>query len=184
MTCAEFDLRLDGGLAALDPAALEHARGCARCTAALAAEREIEAGLAAFTLRAPAGFTDRVMAGVARAPRRAVAWAPRPALEWWVRAAADPAVALAFALAGLVLWRGEGILQVALALLQGGLAAGAALVASWPAFSLPAVRIPGAQSTPLIGVAFALALAPAMLWASWRLFGWAERACAPSARAR
>lgn len=57
--------------------------------------------------RAPAGFATRVMAQVALTPRvaPAVAPAPEPAYAFWLRAAAHPAVVLAFMLCGVVaLW--------------------------------------------------------------------------------
>lgn len=181
MTCAEFDRRLDdAGIAALDREALDHATQCARCAAALAAAREIEGALAAFSAAAPAGFTERVMKRVSGSTRRARVWSVPFELDWWVRAAADPAAALAVAVTGLLVWRGDAALKLASALVSEGFAGMVAWLGRWPSIPAPSARMMTQFSNPLVVTALALAVAPAMIWASWRLFTWAERACTPA----
>ena len=116
--CLAFERLLDEGEPLRLPAtALEHARTCEHCARALARARSLEMALerhfapesAADTV--PAGFTDRVMARVLRGEARGVRWLALPdALPWWTRATADPAVVLAFGVAALILWRGDGLI--------------------------------------------------------------------------
>ena len=180
MTCAEFDRWLDeGAVAAPEREALEHLRTCARCAAALRAARELDVALADFAAPAPAGFTERVMRRVVDAPRRVVAWAPAAEMAWWVRVAADPAVALALVVGGLVAWRGAALPGVAMSLVESALAklpgAPPALPggADWRALIAP-------LSSPSVVLALSIAVAPGMLWASWRLYAWLERSFTPA----
>lgn len=122
MDCLAFERLLDDGAPhRLSAPALAHARECARCERSLARARSLERALERhFTSvpapadAVPAGFTDRVLARVERGEARGVHGLALPeALPWWVRAAADPAVLLAFAVAALIVWRGEQILLAA-----------------------------------------------------------------------
>jgi hypothetical protein len=122
MNCLAFERLLDEGAPhRLSAPALAHAGECARCERSLARARSLERALERqFTSEplpadnVPAGFTDRVLARVERGEARGVRGRALPdALPWWVRAAADPAVLLASAVAALVLWRGERLLEAA-----------------------------------------------------------------------
>lgn len=115
MKCSGFERWLDEGMPeAGAPPARGHTAQCDACARRLAAAVEMDALLAEPT-EAPAEFTDRLMARVEATPRPA----PRvslpalipDALPWWVRAAADPATALSFILAGLVLWKMPAIVE-------------------------------------------------------------------------
>ncbi len=194
MNCERFERWLDdgapegtGGDLAVVTAAEEfrdHAATCARCAAALAAARELESLLAAplRSRAAPAGFTARVMERVEWMERLAPhvgygAELRQPpvaeSMPWWVRAAAEPAAALAFALAALLLWKRDAMLAAAgsmLAQASGSFAAtatAAGRTAGW--LQIPAVFM---RPEILLGVAFAIA--PALVWASWRLWRWGE----------
>src|SRR5262249_31212062 len=145
---------------------------CARCAAELEAQREIEALLATPHVPAPAGFTDRVMERVAGIDARVRALpALAPGLPWWVRAAADPAAVLAFALAALVAWKGTMLLALleTLGARWGAAATGGiqSLVARVPVAPLAGLGAP-------VVLGLELALAPAVAWASWRLWKWFE----------
>jgi len=123
-------------------------------------------GAAQARPRAPLGFADRVLARVALEPRVAPAFAPAfvpavaPESTWtfWLRAAAHPAVALAFALAGVVVAWPAAMAGGAAALLTGtgALVAQGSLALLRAAYAaLPALR------DPLVaGVLLALAVAP------------------------
>lgn len=191
MTCSEFARWLDDGLpegtAAI--AARAHAAACARCAAALAAARELDRLLDAPVTSAPAGLTGSVMTRIAAIESMRAAHpreTPMPgsfAFEttqaWWVRAAAQPAAALAFTLAALVLWQRD-----ALSLHGGALIANAS---GWIAqaldarvftslISLPATHAASdalAKPEVMLGVAFAIA--PVLAWVSASLWHWAER---------
>jgi hypothetical protein len=185
--CRTFDRWLDEGRSpSAEAPMLAHARTCARCTAALAAALEVEALLVEpLATSAPAGFTAGVMRRLAAAPRaRAAIVLPEAApLEWWLRAPADPPAAMALVLAGLLWWLRAPLWAMA--------AAGAAQV-NGAVHALTEVSgiAHAAQlaSGPLSGstgaAALIVGLAPAMLLASWWLFGWSSRAVARSAPAR
>ncbi len=112
------------------------------------------------------------MARVALARRDA--WPPAPpAFDWWVRAAVEPSVALALALAGLVAWRGDLMLALAS---QGLVKLGAELAA------LPAV-VPVAFA-PTARTALWFALLIGIPWASWLLYRWSEAYARPHRGAR
>lgn len=170
MTCERFGAWLDAGCPAdAAGAAAAHAGVCARCGAALAAEREIESLLAAPSSAAPQGFTGRVMhaalnASAARASARP--FGANDAMPWWARAAMQPSTLGAAALAALIAWRpaafeqaGRTGLAAALAAWQGALAeairllgpAGEVMVAS------PAVQLGVLASAALL---FGLAALP------------------------
>src|SRR5262249_39230135 len=117
VNCLAFERLLDQGHPErLSAEALAHARECATCARSLARARSLEAALVAHLFAgaggeaAPAGFADRVMARVERGEARGVRWLTLPdAMPWWTRAAAEPGVALAAAVAALLLWRGDRI---------------------------------------------------------------------------
>ena len=190
MRCADFDRWLDeGSPRAEEGEALAHAGGCARCAAALDSARALDDALASYSIAAPPQFAARVMERVRRAPRverpaRAASYAtPAPAMDWWVRAAADPASALALLLAGLLAWRANAAQHAALAFAQGLLANARPWLdrlTSGSGMALPRLAVP--LGDPNVMLALLLAVAPAMLWISWRLFAWTEHACIPSAR--
>ncbi|MGH7741025.1 MAG: hypothetical protein ACRENS_03280 [Candidatus Eiseniibacteriota bacterium] len=146
--------------------------------------RELEHALEAPPVSAPAMFTDRVMARIAevrragaRAPEfrtAAAGWPGAPALEWWVSAAADPAVALAFALAALLIWRANAIVPACEAALARLLSAPAAAAAP-PGLGALARAMPHGVAA----VALALAILPVFAWGSWRLGQWIERSSLP-----
>lgn len=166
--CEQVDRWLDQDGPESDAAACRaHAASCARCTAALAAALEIETLLAADFAPAPATLTPQVMARVTVARRAEWQVAP-PAFEWWVRAAAQPSVVLAFAIAALLIWRGNLLLALTGqgTVWLGGQLAGAARAV--PAAFDPATRA-ALWFTLLIG-------AP---WASWLLFRWSESYARP-----
>jgi len=169
MNCEAFARWLDDDCpAAEDAAARAHALVCARCAAALDAAEEIGERLARFSTPAPDAFTDRVMARVAAVEEARVTTAPLTSpLDWWVRAAFDPAAALALLLAGLMAWRGEVLWRLAAPVTLGVLDQASRI--GLPRF--PLLERPG------VPLALALAAAPFLLWASWRLFVLAERAC-------
>ena len=193
MTCEQFERWLDDGApdggAAADCRA--HAATCPACAAAAAAARELETRFAAArdasVHRAPAGFTERVMervADVARTSQAIGAWhVPAAAiLPWWVRAAAEPATALAFAVAALLLWKRDAMLVAATSLLaQAGGPLAATVTAADRAVG-SGWRIPAALQRPEVLLGAAFAVAPALFWLSWRLWRWGEDRAAISAR--
>ncbi len=191
MRCAAFTEWLDGGRPETVAVAMRaHAGECPRCAAALRAAQELDEALAVrVRVTAPAGFTAGVMrrvreARAAAAPARVLSLPP--ALAWWVRAAADPWVAVSLLLSATVAWRHEALWAIA-----------ADLAARIAAFGEITLRLPGAGSLtigtpallrvfadPFVLLGLALALAPAGLWASWRLFRWSEHAVAMAGQRR
>jgi len=173
MNCEAFERWLDDGrLESSAPAMHAHAAECARCGAALAAMLELEHVLESAATPAPAHFTERVMSRIREQRARATDRSVEPAFSWWVRAAADPVSALALVVASLLLWRGEALWRVGLAL-----AAGTAHLLSAAGRATPA--LPAPFHDRYVGLGFALALAPLVLWGALRLYTWGERACAP-----
>ena len=172
--------------------AAAHAASCARCAAALAAAREIDSWLETAAVAAPDDLTRRVLARIEAvealrdASSGAAALAPETLgapMVWWVRAAGDPAAALAFTVAGLVIWKGEVITAVAMALAAQATGwVAAAIERAAPAAHLLASRsgslahLPVAEtlSRPDVMLGVAFPLAPALAWVSWRLWRWAE----------
>lgn len=190
MNCLEFERRLDAGeLSTIGNAVLAHTHECARCTQALARARSLERQLErAFSAERgepvtgsvsgdalPATFTAAVMARVERGEARGVRWLAWPeVLPWWARLAAEPAVALAFALSALLLWKGETLLTLS----RGGFAALTILPAQWSAMlqadglatwapALTQALVPGPQAHWSVVAAMLLGTAPV-----FGLFGW------------
>lgn len=167
--CEAFDHWLDGARSDTGPAAA-HAAACSRCAGALSAARAVDEALALPAAgAAPGGFTDAVMRRVRAA--QALSRPPRP-VEWR-RVVGDPVVVAAaaiFASAALA-WRLQAL---------GGVAADLSTrLAAWSgaALSLPAVlaTVPTwgawrALSAPIAQLGLGIALSPAVLWASWRIF--------------
>jgi hypothetical protein len=185
-SCEDFERWLDDGRPGdgrpgdLEAAADAHAAGCGRCRAALAAARSVEEAISLPTATpAPADFTDVVMQRVraAEAERAAERSDAREAsaLGLWLRLAAEPWIAVPCVLVALLAWRWSAFLAVAakltptLALWAD--ATGRAL--GTVTFELPTgLRAPGA----LLGLS--MAAVPVILWASWQLARWSERAFA------
>ena len=189
MNCERLERWLDDGMPPTGEAqAQAHAASCAPCAAALAAARELDARLEAALTAAPAGLTSRIMERISAiedmresdsraAALRELTGGPIP---WWARAAADPAAALAFALAALVLWKRDAILAPALALVARAGGLGDVLAGG---LASPALRGPSASiarlltdmaSRPEIALGIVLGLAPAAGWLAWRLWRWGE----------
>lgn len=183
MTCEDFERWLDDGMPEAGTAlAQDHAAHCARCAPALAAALEVEQFLATPPAPAPAGFADRVMARVeASAAVRASLMAPpsSPAFAWWVRAAAEPAVALALGLAGLLVWKRDAFVAAfsGLLVIAGQLVSEASAIA--PAM-MWTPRIP--TLSPLVSLGLAMVAAPALALGSLALYRWTERLAARPAR--
>jgi len=108
----------------------------------------------------------------------------RPAcapLAWWLAAPAEPAAALAFAAAALIVWKsatlwdwGQALADRTAAAWPGLLRAGADL--------LPLEQVRGAIPGEASSIATLAALAPLAWFASRALARWAERLVAPRAR--
>lgn len=163
MRCQEFDRWLDRDRPEAGAAAASaHARSCPRCAAALEAEAAL-AGLHETPGRpAPAGFTDAVMRRVAREPRRVGGPARRPeALPWWTVLPAQPATALALALAAALAWKGPELWHAATSL--GTALAGRVGALPEITFS-PAAGALGVYARPEATLALALGLLPAFAW--------------------
>jgi hypothetical protein len=180
--CEAFERWLDEGRPGESAAeARAHATRCERCAVALAAELELEAALAMPPEHAaPAGFTGGVLTRIAaaRRARPLAAWVIPP-LDWWLRAAADPPAALALALAGLVLWYRAPLWSAAGAAgaWLAGLAGSVAGVSAAAGLDLALPSLGGRFTAPAAIVAFA----PVVLFASWWLYRWADRAMARAA---
>jgi hypothetical protein len=172
MNCETFTRWLDEDMPVSDAAAAEaHARDCSECAAALEAARAVARLLAepAPVVAAPTGFDARVMARVAEFEAGAAREIVLPSsLPWWARAAAEPAVVLAFVVAGLTLLYGRALV-----------AAGSRLVVALAASFAPAgaapVRGAPAIADPAVAVAIAMAALPFAAWAAWKLYAWSER---------
>jgi hypothetical protein len=170
MECERFERWLDQGRPESEaPAASAHAATCPRCAAALDAALEIDALLATAPPAAPPALTETVMARVSLiAGARRPAWRPEPpALDWWVRAAAEPGVALAFALAALIAWRGAALLALAT---RG---------AAWVASALGGLAAAPVGFGPATRNALEITLMLVVPWASLLLFVWAESLVRP-----
>jgi hypothetical protein len=187
--CLAFEALLDEGAPErLPEAALAHARECASCARSLERARALEAALEHhFTaLASPAeqaplvGFTDRVMLRVERGEAKSVRGIALPdALPWWVRAAAEPAIALACAVAALLLWQGPAMLT-ALRALDGPsgptpppwfttLLQDWGLEAAARALGMAFAPVAGASWPVFVGIALGVAPVLALLgWAMWR----------------
>jgi hypothetical protein len=173
MTCAAFETWLDEGMPAASPEAapaLRHAKECPICAASLAAAQAIERHLEALPAESPAGLTDRVMARLGeRAPRPVPATAlPGFILPWWVRATAEPACAMAFLVAGLLLWRGDSLLLWLRAATEAIASATAGLLISYPTIST-------LFSNEILRLGLASVALPGVFWISFQAFRWTER---------
>ena len=187
MNCLDFDRLLDQGEPSrLGPESLAHAEGCPRCARALASarglERALDAHFAGADVLAPAGFADRVMARVAAASAVAsrTPWClAEDPLPWWTRLAAEPAVALAVALASLLLWRGDALLRAAAALPVGVRSVSNAALSHVTDAGLLA-SVTHAIVAPTVGswavtLAVSLALTPLLALAAWPLWRLGQR---------
>ncbi len=186
MTCAEYERWLDDGMpnGVVSLPAQAHVAGCLRCAASHAAALELDCLLAAPVVFAPGRLTDSVMARVAaiesvRAAHAGQAVVPGALVwgegqAWWVRAAAQPAAALAFSLAALVLWKGDAIRLHGSAWIAN--ASGMMAHALTSGFGMPAITgIPEAFARPEVMLGFAFAIAPVLALVSAALWNWAER---------
>ena len=174
MDCERFERWLDQGRPESEaPAASAHAATCPVCAAALDAALEIEALLAAAPPAAPPALTEAVMARVSlTVGTRRLAWRTEPPpLDWWVRAAAEPGVALAFALAALITWRGAALLALAI---RG---------AGWVVGALGGLAAAPVGFGPATRHALEITLMLAVPWASLLLFVWTESLVRPRRRA-
>jgi hypothetical protein len=171
MDCERFERWLDEGREE-EAGAEGHAASCARCGAALAAARVLDAALEQSTVVAPAGFAERVMERVARARvARRLTWIEPELLPWWVRAAAEPATALSLALAALVLWQYPLLARLATAAFQ-ALASPAVgtLMLQW---SAPRLTLDlSAFSDPFVFAGLVLAGLPLAWWAGLAVYHW------------
>jgi hypothetical protein len=168
MSCERVERWLDEGrLASGEADCRAHAATCPRCAAAIGAAIELEDLLGAHRAPAPATLAEGVMARVAVARRGGWALDP-PVLDWWVRAAAEPSVVMALALAALLIWRGNALPALAA---QAVAWLGAALVSAGAAAPL--------DLSPATRAALWLTLMIAAPWTSWLLFRWSETLARP-----
>jgi len=173
MDCERFERWLNEGReAATDAGGHAHAASCARCGAALAAARALDAALASPAVVAPADFVERVMERVARARQaRLLTWIEPEVLPWWVRAAAEPVTVLSLALAALVLWQYPLLARLAVAAFQ---ALASPAVATFmhqlaaPRFTLDL----SAFSDPFVFTGLVLAGLPFAWWAGLAVYHW------------
>jgi hypothetical protein len=173
MDCGYFERWLDDGMPQTASAeAGAHAASCARCAAALADARALDAALARYAATVPAGFTERVMERVAHArAARTPAWIEPDALPWWVRAAAEPAAALSLALAALVLWNYATLARFAAAAFQGlasPAVAGFVRQVAEPRLTLDLTMF----SNPFVFAGLILAGLPFAWWAGLAVYHW------------
>jgi hypothetical protein len=176
-TCVEYERWLDDGRPNEDRGAAEaHVAGCGRCSAALAAARSVEEGLALPpTATAPAGFTDAVMR---RVSSEHVA-ADGSTLLWWVRVAADPAAVSLVVVAVLLVWL-LPTLWVFVIGLSRWLVAWGDRTERWLG-AASAIELPVAPSVlarPELLLALTFVAAPLLLWLSWQLARWSEETVA------
>ena len=179
MTCRDFERWLDQGMPEADAAAARaHAAACSACASSLAAAREIDALFAAVPASAPPPFTDRVMARVAEASAlqaREADHAPVPSvLPWWVRAAHDPAVVLAAAVAALVARWIEALIRLPETLAAGMTPWSAGLISALTSTAGP---IPSSApgSDPVVKLSLLVATGTLLAVGSMPLYRWCER---------
>jgi hypothetical protein len=172
MDCAAFTRWLDEGLPIAEAPAMEaHAATCARCAAALRAERALATALGPDAERAPERFAERVMERVARARVAALVGAESDPLPWWVRVVAEPAAALALALAALVWWQAPTLARAAAQALQALASPGATGLLrqiALPRLALDLSRL----SNPYLLFGVMLALLPFAWWAGLAVYHW------------
>jgi hypothetical protein len=180
MDCEYFERWLDEGPGETPGAeGHAHAASCARCGAALAAARALDAALERSAIAAPADFAERVMERVARARQaRLLAWIEPEVLPWWVRAAAEPTTALSLALAALVSWQYPVLARFTVAAFQ---ALASPAVATFmqqlaaPRFTLDLA----AFSDPFVFTGLVLAGLPFAWWAGLAVYHWSGDPQAP-----
>jgi hypothetical protein len=173
MDCERFERWLNEGAGAEAGAeGHAHAASCARCGAALAAARALDAALGQPVVVAPADFAERVMERVARARvARLFSWIEPEVLPWWVRAAAEPATALSLVLAALVLWQYPLLERFAVAAFQ-------ALVSPAVAAFMHQLAAPrftpdlSAFSDPFVFTGLVLAGLPFAWWVGLAVYHW------------
>ena len=147
MNCAQLLVWLDQGMPEAEGApARAHVASCARCRAALAAARELEAAFESAPIAAPRDFTERIMSRVARMPEgRPLPIVIPPPFAWWVDAAAQPSTLLATTLAALVLWQREALgtlgSSLSVALGHALIRLGTMTLAIAPPFDRPVVQL-------------------------------------------
>jgi hypothetical protein len=173
MDCERFEHGLDEGWE--ETAGAEghaHAASCARCGAALAAARALDAALERSAIVAPADFAGRVMERVARARMaRRLAWIEPEVLPWWVRAAAEPVTALSLALGALVLWQYPLLARFAAAAFQG--LASPAVAMFMHQLAAPRLTLDlSLFSDPFVFAGLVLAGLPFAWWAGLGVYHW------------
>ena len=173
MDCERFERWLNEGAGVEEGAGgPAHAASCARCGAALAAARALDAALERSARVAPAEFTARVMARVARARQaRLLAWIEPEVLPWWVRAAAEPATALSLALTALVLWQYPALARFTVAAFQA--LASPAVATFMQQLAAPRFTFDlSAFSDPFVFAGLVLAGLPFAWWAGLAVYHW------------
>ena len=172
MNCNDFERWLDEG-SPEDSAAATHAAHCEACDARLRVARSIDAALVG-TIRsnpvAPPELTHVVMRRIAdiEVVRPATTWGfVRDAMPWWVRIAAEPAVAVALMLCGLVLWQSPAIL-----------AAGAQAFDWLTEVNGKPLAMFASPKGAAIGLGVSISLLPATVWLSRVSFRAVNRATA------
>jgi hypothetical protein len=175
MTCAAFDRWLDDGMPEGAAAACHaHARGCARCAAALEAARAIEAALSEAApgempapVRAPASLSAGVMARVRAAESlRARELDRAPEEGWWIRLLSDPVSSVSLTVAllagALLIWNPAWVFRL-----------GGWLGARWFTWIARAGEVP---VDPLVWQALVATASPFVLWGLWQVGRNLERA--------
>jgi hypothetical protein len=167
------DGRPEGGRAA----ATVHAAGCPTCHSALAAAVAVEQALSRdpTAAAAPAGFTDGVMRRVSAARGARGGLSPGRIRPWWWGAIADPMLAGMGLLLALLAWRHEMAWTWALRL-SIELAAWLEAALQGASAALPAPPLLQVRAWPVALLGISFAAAPVVLWASWQLLRWSERA--------
>jgi hypothetical protein len=177
VNCERFGAWLDAGQPPDGAgAAHAHAATCERCREALAADRALEEALESWAAPAPAGFTGRVMRAIeraneARTPATAASW--KDAMPWWSRAALQPQVLGAAALAALVIWRPDAIEQSARVGLAAAVTSGQTF-GTWFAQAMgPGAASLVANPAAQVGIAAAAGLMVTLL--ALPLYRWTEK---------
>jgi hypothetical protein len=172
MDCERFERWLNEGWEEEGAEWHAHAASCARCGAALAAARALDAALERSASVAPADFAERVMERVARArAARWLTWIEPEVLPWWVRAAAEPATALSLTLAALVLWQYPVLARFAAAAFQA--LASPAVAAFMHELAAPRFTLDlSVFSDPFVFAGLVLAGLPFAWWAGLAVYHW------------
>ena len=173
MDCERFARWLDDGLPAeTDAGAREHAAACARCAAALATARALDAALERPSVVAPADFTAHVMERVARARlARLLARSEPDALPWWVSAAAEPVTALSLVLGALVIWQYPTLARLTATSFQA--LASPAVTTFMQQLAAPRFTLDlSAFSNPFVFTGLILAALPLAWWVGLGVYHW------------